>query len=70
MLVIFRICGNESQPGLQLVKKAGYPPVLNLLGVQWNLDIIKGQKTGKMFLAITGFHYKEGFLYNILLLLG
>ena len=24
-----RICGNESQPGLQLVKKTGYAPPLN-----------------------------------------
>ena len=32
-----------------------------ILGVQWNLDITKGQGTGQLFLAITGFHYEEGF---------
>ena len=34
-----------------------------LLGVQWNLDITKGQGISEIFLAIARFRYKEGFFY-------
>ena len=67
MRSIFRICGNESQPSLQLVKKPGYsPPTPPCTESYWEssgtfIIITNGQGTGKIFLSVTRFHYKEGF---------
>ena len=54
MLAIFRICGNKSQPGLQLVKKLATPifwySVCEKLGIS---SIRKSREIGDFGLAVT-----------------